>query len=267
MRHLSTMYGCRSKSLKSRQATFRRALLSWLRPLRQSTRARSCHPALQCSHHGVMIREWQDTIADDLSRLMTLAGDQQDVTALEIRDGLADRFGAVADLGCTGSVCKNGAADRRRILAARIVIGHDNLVGPFDSDATHDRPLAGVTVAAGTEHHGELSLRVRTQACQRLLERVGLVRIVDKDRRSVAVANKLEPSLGAGEVLQRRECAARLCPHGNCKTRREAGVLDLKGADERQFHFICAAAMHDVDHLREAVDGTAEEFDVFALLA
>src|SRR5262245_61150111 len=224
MRHLSTMYGCRSKSPISRRAKPRRDRPSWRPPSRQSTRARSCYPALQCRQHRLMIREGQDTIANDLTRLMALAGDQQDVAALEIRDCLADRFGAVADLGCASSVGKNGGADRRRVFAARVVVGHDDTIGTFSCDAAHDRPLAAIPIAACTEHHGELSLRVGTQACQRLLERVGLARIVDKDRRSVPVADEFETAFCPGELYAARKGARRIGAGGNSKPRRTGSV-------------------------------------------
>src|SRR5689334_20481057 len=131
---------------------------------------------------------------------MALSGDEQDVAAPEVRDGLADRFRAIADFGRARRIGENGRADCGWILAARIVVGHDNLVRAFGGDAAHDRALAAVAVAAGAEDYGQLAFCVRAQAPQRFLERVRLVRIVDKDGRAATVADKLEPTLCAGEM-------------------------------------------------------------------
>ena len=76
-----------------------------------------------------MVAKRQHAIADDLPGLVTLAGDQEHIALLEPRNGLADRFRAVADfLGALGGG-EDRCADGRRIFAARIVVGDDDLVG------------------------------------------------------------------------------------------------------------------------------------------
>ena len=47
--------------------------------------------------------------------------------------------------------------DRARILAARIVAGDDHLVGEARGDCPHQRPLAGIAVAAAAEDADEAS--------------------------------------------------------------------------------------------------------------
>ena len=59
-----------------------------------------------------MIAERQRLVADDLSDLVTLAGDQQRVARLQRRDAGANGLGTVADLARTFSSSQNGAANR-----------------------------------------------------------------------------------------------------------------------------------------------------------
>ena len=157
----------------------------------------------------IMIAERQHAVADDLAAFVALAGDHQHVAGLERRDRTADRLAAVADLACAP-----GAAAR---IAARIAAG-SSLRGLSSvtmtrsrllrGDRAHHRPLARVAVAAGAEHHDKLPLDVGPQRLERLRQRVGLVRVIDEDRRAVAVARRdragpWRPS----SVCQRREDA------------------------------------------------------------
>ena len=48
-------------------------------------------------------------------------------------------------------------ADRRRLLAARIVVGHQGEVGQPRGDLAHHRPLAAIAIAAAAEHHDQLA--------------------------------------------------------------------------------------------------------------
>ena len=85
-----------------------------------------------------------------------------------------------------------------------------------------------------------LPLRIRAQALKRFLQRVRLVRVVDEYRRAVAVADKLQPSLCAGEFFERGKHARRFGAGGDRESGGERGVLHLEGADQRQLHFVCA---------------------------
>src|SRR6185503_8423994 len=114
---------------------------------------------------------------------------------------------AVADLGCALRLREDLGADRRRLLAARIVVGDDDTVGVIGGDAAHDRPLALVAVAAGAEYDDKFPGRIGPQRLQRFLQGVGLVRIVDEDRRAIFLARKLKAAFGALELSKRREDA------------------------------------------------------------
>src|SRR5581483_7843040 len=173
------------------------------------------------------------------------------VPGLELGGCPADRLAAIGNFDRARRGGENGRTDLRRILAARIVIGHDDPVRAFRRNTPHDRALAGIAVAAGAEYHGERPPGVGTQALESLLERVRLVRIVDEDRRAAAVADELQPALGAGEVLERGENARRLRPGRKDETRRKPGILHLERADKRKSDFVGASAVHDVHDLSE----------------
>ena len=90
----------------------------------------------------LVIAERQHLAADDLAGLVALAGDQQHVAGLKRRDGAADRLAAVADLADVRArrrAVEDGGADRRRIFAARIVVGDDDAVGALRRDRAHQR--------------------------------------------------------------------------------------------------------------------------------
>ena len=64
-------------------------------------------------------------------------------------------------------------ADRRRVLAARIVVGDDDHVGQPRRDRAHRPALALVAVAAGAEDGDQPALDVRPQRRDRRFQRVG----------------------------------------------------------------------------------------------
>ena len=57
--------------------------------------------------------------------------------------------------GTSRAPASTAARIRRRVLGARVVVGHDHDVGQPGGDLAHERPLAGVAVAAGPEHDEE----------------------------------------------------------------------------------------------------------------
>src|ERR1041385_499922 len=128
-----------------------------------------------------MIGERQNFAADDLAGFVALAGNQQHVTAFELADATADRLGAIADFSRALGLREDGGTDGGGLLAARIVVGDDDPIGIFNGNTPHDRSFALVAVAAGAEYDNELALGIGPQSVKRLLQRVGLVGIVDED--------------------------------------------------------------------------------------
>src|SRR3954471_17089904 len=108
-----------------------------------STMARSCHPRGQRRRCGFVIAEGERAVADDLPGLVALAGDQQRIARLQVRDRYSDRLGAIADLARTRSSAQDRGTDRGRILAARIVVGDDDVVRIGNRDLAHQWAFSG----------------------------------------------------------------------------------------------------------------------------
>jgi hypothetical protein len=188
-----------------------------------------------------MIRERQYPVADDLAAFMTLAGDEQRVPRFERGDGAADRLAAIPDLRRADGAREDFGADTRRYFAARVVVGDDDAVGIVNRDRAHDRPLAAVAVAAAAEHHDEATLGVGAQRFQGLGQRIGLVGVVDEDRRAVLLTDKLQAPFGAGEMLDCREGCGGFGAGCNGQPCGDQRVLDLKLSNERQAQAMTAA--------------------------
>ena len=113
-----------------------------------------------------------------------------------------DQPGEPADeapvIGRTGSGLEDGGADPRRLLVARVVIGDDDPIGALRRDRAHQRALAGVAVAPGAEHHHQPTLHIGSQRRQGLFQRVGLMRVIDKDLELAFCRNELETSRHLG---------------------------------------------------------------------
>ena len=192
----------------ARPARSRRAIASpcaSTRPQRPRAHATFSRSAASTSLWSLNV---QCPVADDLAGFVTLAGDQQHVAGLRApprRRGSPRgdrRFRARSARGAPS------------MIAARIVAGF-SLRGLSSVTMTRSACLAAiapingalalVAVAAGAEHDDELAFDVRPQRLDGFLQRVRLVRVVDEHRRAVALADQIEPSLGAFERSQRRE--------------------------------------------------------------
>src|SRR5262245_47611668 len=83
-------------------------------PCAAATRSAHCHSGSdidgalrQGGANGLVVREGQDRRPDDLPRLVTLAGDQQQIAMAEQARSGANRLGAVADLARAGAAGEN----------------------------------------------------------------------------------------------------------------------------------------------------------------
>ena len=90
--------------------------------------------------------------------------------------------------------------DRERLLGARIVGGHDRDVREIRCDLAHQRPLAAVAVAAGTEDDDHAPLPELTRRSQNRGERVGRVRVVDEHGERLALVDRLEATRDTSDV-------------------------------------------------------------------
>ena len=167
--------------------------------------------------------------------LVSLAGDQQQIARREQIDRGADGFGAVADLAAPWAGGEDGAADRGRVLAARIVVGDDDDIGEPRRDRAHHRPLARVAVAAAAEHDDEPAAAMRAQRRERRLERVGRMGVIDDHRRAVGVrGDMLHPPRRARELGERGDRGVARHAGREREAQRRERVHRLEFAHQRQ---------------------------------
>src|SRR5262245_7999026 len=161
---------------------------------------------------------------------MALAGDQEHIATAQIRYRAADRLATIADFECAGRGFEDRRADCRGIFAAGIIVGDDDPVRELGGDCSHHGPLASVAVAATTEYDDQPAARVGPQRLECLGKAVRLVGIIDEDRRTAALADEFEPTLGTLELGERREGLGRLPAGCNDEPRRKKSVIDLERA-------------------------------------
>ena len=85
-------------------------------------------------------------------------------------------------------------ADHRGILVARVVVGDDDEVGEFGGHLPHRFALAGVAVAARTEHHRDAAGRLLPQRLEDGAQRARLVRVVDQRQEVLAAVDGFQPA-------------------------------------------------------------------------
>ena len=83
--------------------------------------------------------------------------------------------------------------DRERILAARVVGGHDHVVGALHGDGAHHGPLAAVAIASRAEDADQPAAAELARRLQHDVERVRRVRVVDDHRERLPLVDRLEP--------------------------------------------------------------------------
>ena len=202
---------------------------------------RSCDPRRKRGRHRIVIAERQGAVADDLPGLVALAGDQQRIARLQRRYRGADRLGAVADFAGASRGCR---------IAARIASGFSlrglssvtmTLIGIFSGDRAHQRPLAGIAVAAGAEHHDELASGIGPQRLQRLGERVGLVGVSTKIGAPLRSATRSSLPLAPSRSSSSANTALGSLPVPIARPGRHQRILDLEFADQRQPHRMSVA--------------------------
>jgi hypothetical protein len=208
-------------------------------PLRVRSAARAC----STSENGAVVPAISCVVSCPLPATRTTSSAAARATARAIAsarsttglDPLARRdLDAGQDLG----------DDRFRRFTTRVVARHDDAVGEARRDGAHPRPLGRVAIAAAPEHAPERAAAGAGEGPQRderLLERVGRVRVVDDDIRRAdvprAIGDALHPprhgaetGAGAGGVLERD--AQRAQGSDDAQHVGDVVAADLGAADE-----------------------------------
>ena len=100
-----------------------------------------------------------------------------------------------------------------------------------------------------------------------LVERVGLVRVVDEDGRAANVADAFEAPRRSFQSVQRLEHRIRLAVRGDAKSRGDQRIGNLKVAGQRKLHPPAAAAIVQIENRRRSVARGREEPDRLSLRA
>ena len=110
-----------------------------------------------------MIGKRHGLVADDLTRLMALACNDQHIARTQAAHGKVNRMATITDFNGIGSRRQNGRADGFRFLRARVVVGDIYNVGKLGGDVAHLRTLARIAVAAAAKDDDKLAVRMRAQ--------------------------------------------------------------------------------------------------------
>jgi hypothetical protein len=159
-------------------------------------------------------------------------------------------------------------------MAARMVAGSsprglssvtNTTSASFGGKGAHLRALGAVAIAAAAEHHHQPARRVRPQRFERMLQGIGRMGIVNEHRRSGAAGgDKLEPALGALEILKRPQRHGLLSPGRDDQTGSDKGVGDLEIAHQRQKDLVFHPAGLDDQLLRQALALAVDQLHGFA---
>ena len=174
-------------------------------------------------------------VADDLAAFVALAGDQQHIAA-----AAAPRPRGGSPRGGRRSRPRPGAAARiaARIVAGSSLRGLSSVTITLSAFCAAIAPISGRLPASRSPPAPNttirLALHIGPQRLERLRQRVGLVRVVDEDRRAVALADQIEPALRALQRSQRSKHRAGLAAGRDRKAGRDQRILDLERADQRQ---------------------------------
>src|SRR6476660_4598900 len=222
--------------------------------------------SLQRGIDRVMIRIRNDGAFDDLSSLVALAGNQQDLSLLEIGDGLGHGGGTAGNFDCPWRRRQDLAANLRRFFAPRIVVGNDGDVCLIHRNRAHLRALALVAIAAAAKHDGEAIVHIGPERIERLGERVRRVGIVDEDWSAGACRrSELQPSPGAAQVCHQRQNLGGVCSGRHAKAGGNERIGRLKGANEWKAEGFRPAGMLHGEALGKTVPLGGQKFQSLAL--
>ncbi len=184
----------------------------------------------------VIPRKAEHRLADDLAVSWPLPAMRRRSPRRRHGDALEDRARPVADIANPppGRGGENGAADRGGLLAARIIVGNDHDIG----ERAAISPMIGRLPASRSPPQPKTTTSrppaKGRSAREHIFQRIGLMRVIDKDRRAVARADQLEPAGRARERFQRLEDARAVGARHDAEPGGDEGVCGLESAGERQ---------------------------------
>ena len=122
--------------------------------------------------HFVVITERIDFPVNILSRFVTFAGNNQNITRLQTGNGCFNSFCAIADILSLRASRHNLAANVFGIFGARIVIRHKNDISQVIGYFSHNRALGGISVSATAKNNGKPIAGVRFQRFDNIFQSI-----------------------------------------------------------------------------------------------
>ena len=153
-----------------------------------------------------MIEEVAFDTLDLLIVFVAFAAEEHGIAGSRDCDRMLDGAGAVRigpDFGfqCFGCKSLNHIGeDRIWIFAARVVGCENNLIGPMLDGLRHFGTFAAITVAAAAKEDNQSTTNKRTCRSKHGFERIGCVRIIDKDMKRRRRMHRLGTSHNAMKV-------------------------------------------------------------------
>ncbi|MNL24800.1 hypothetical protein D3C87_1462510 [compost metagenome] len=127
------------------------------------------------------------------------------------------------------------------------------------------RALALVAVAAAAEHHVQLVLGIGPKGLQGDPKGLGLVGIVDEDRRAIVLSHQFQPPARAHQFGQRGKGVGLVDAGRHGKRRRDQRIRHLEFARNLEMEADLLAHMTHLDPLAIAFRLDREDFDIGAL--
>ena len=148
-------------------------------------------PALRQTgcHRDRQIGEWTTDAGDSLGLLMAFAGNQDHIAGCSRVNGPLDRCRPVRyhlHRVARAHAGENVGDDLLRVFVARVVVGHDHVVGKLDRHLAHRRAFAAVAIAATAKHAPEPTAAVCTRRFQSLAQRISRMGEIDQHCRLAA---------------------------------------------------------------------------------
>src|SRR5690606_24548341 len=167
---------------------------AWAAVLSNSGLSMGNLPGLQGPGGLSQIGEGMAHAGDLLIILVSLASQHYHIANLSAGNQTSDRLATPRnelDQICAGETATNIGQDRRRVFAARIVVGHQHHVGQTLGALCHQRTLATVTITATAEQAQQTTGHMRAQSIQHLLQGIRGVGVVHHHQRQLLTTEAL----------------------------------------------------------------------------
>ena len=168
-----------------------------------------------------------------LPLLVPLAGDHHHVALIGASEDALDRRGAVGlDLGAPVGAGDHGGDDLAGILAARVVGGHEHVVGEPRCGLAHEQPLGPVAVMPQPKTSRTPAFGERPCLAQDVLERGRCVGIVDEHGKRLPLVHRFEAARDARHVRDAARDDLVLDPHEPRERDHSQDVLDVEATPQ-----------------------------------